>query len=128
MSDDESHSTKSANEDDAEASQEEDEKQEGENEEHEQVSSAQSARNTPSADTMVHPQPMTPMNVPIQPFYPPYPYPQYPVMPYPYPAQAPGTLGGANAFYVDHSLNPDPPTDRRNRGGVTEPFPEKLYK
>lgn len=77
------------------------------------------------SDTMNHaPEQSAPVNhvpmnhapqlvfAPIQPYYPPYP--QYP------------TNNGA--VYIDQSLNLDPPADRRNRGGVTEPFPEKLHR
>jgi hypothetical protein len=91
-------------------------------------------------------------NVPIQPAYPYPPYPYYP----PVPGYAPGyahappqqqqqPAGGAaadssnnnstmtgsiNSYqYTDISNCGDPaPDTRRNRGGVTEPFPEKLHR
>lgn len=120
----ESPLTKSVNDDaDEEASHEESEKQDEESEEEEQ-SATKSVPNTPVPPSR---QQMTPqqMNMPIQQYYPPYPYPhQYPIMPLPYPTQATNISG----VYVDMSQQMDPPADRRNRGGVTEPFPEKLYR
>jgi len=128
MSDEESHLTKSVenndNEDGASPELEESEKheeQDGDENEEEQ----QSAPNTPSS---VNPPSqhshMTPQSIiPIQPYYPPYPYPYYPGMPMA--GQAPSN----STMYTDASAMMDPPPDsRRNRGGVTEPFPEKLHK
>lgn len=105
--------TKSGDEGDGdEASQEANEKQE---DDHQGGAITQSALSTTppaflhTSETMNHAPQM--MMVPIQPYYPPYP-----IMP------------SSDAVYIDQSLNLDPPADRRNRGGVTEPFPEKLHR
>ena len=106
--------TKSADEeDDDEASQEENEMQERENEEEDQDVAITAP--TPTSDALNHGLQLVPAIVPIQPYYPPYPYHQYPST-------------DTSAVYIDQSLNLDPPADRRNRGGVTEPFPEKLHR
>lgn len=120
------------NDDGASPEQEESEKQEAQNREkqEEQPASQQSAPNTPSgfnAPSAQHNQlqQLTPHPVPIQPYYAPYLYPQYPGMPL-FPGQA---MVAATANYVDTSHMPDPPPDTRprNRGGVAEPFPLKLH-
>jgi hypothetical protein len=73
--------------------------------------------------------------VPIQPFFS-YPFPPYgppgmpmpgvpPMVPPPGVEQPNASAGG----YTDRSTMPDPPPDtRRNRGGVTEPFPDRLHR
>ena len=99
-----------------------DDEEEGGDEEEEEAS----APNTPSSAAaqamQAHPMP---------PFYP-YPYPPYPgMMPHGYPAPpaAGDSPGYADKPYTDAASMPDPPPDtRRNRGGVTEPFPEKLHR
>jgi hypothetical protein len=97
--------------------------------------------NTPAQhSTATTPGPLTPgsQQVPIQPYaYPPYYYPAVPGY-----AQHPATMPHG-AHQADHLMtcatNPyqytdvsnlgDPiPDTRRNRGGVTEPFPEKLHR
>lgn len=76
-----------------------------------------SAPNTPSSGRPPH---MTPVPVHIQPYYAFYPYPGM------LPSGFPTSTG---EFYSDASGMMDPPPDpRRNRGGVTEPFPEKLHR
>lgn len=82
----------------------------------------QSLPTTPaSVSQPIQQQPLTPQPVPIQPYYP-YPYPQYPGVPYHFPPNN-------TTVYQDCSTMTDPPADsRRNRGGVTEPFPEKLHR
>lgn len=83
------------------------------NEDEEEIS----APNTPSSGRPPH---MTPVPVPIQPYYAFYPYPGM------LPSGFPTSTG---EFYSDASGMMDPPPDpRRNRGGVTEPFPEKLHR
>lgn len=101
------------------------EQDEGDENEEEQ-SRAQTAPDTPSSvnppsqQSQMTPQPM---NVPVQPFYP-YPYPHYPGMPMHYMPHP-----SSSNVYTDASTMMDPPPDaRRNRGGVTEPFPEKLHR
>ena len=65
----------------------------------------------------------TPMH--IQPYYAPYPPPYYPLYPTDY-----MMTGPINPHtYTDASTMSDPATDtRRNRGGVTEPFPDKMHR
>jgi hypothetical protein len=94
------------------------------------------AHTTPGQQSTGTRTPLTPgqHQVPIQPYaYPPYPY--YP--PAPGYAPPPGShladqmmTGSTNPYqYTDVSNMGDPmPDTRRNRGGVTEPFPEKLHR
>lgn len=93
-----------------------------------------------STATTATPGPLTPavQQIPIQPYsYPPYSY-YPPTMGYPPPPtmhpgghQTDHMMTGANNpyQYTDVSNLSDPvPDTRRNRGGVTEPFPEKLHR
>ena len=132
MSGEESPLTKleesATNDEEASPEKEYDEKQDdenGENEEAQFTTSSASAPNTPGNNANPpHHSPIAPHphNIPIQPYYPPYPYHPYPVM---YPGHGPANP----AVYTDASAMMDPPPDtRRNRGGVTEPFPEKLHR
>lgn len=77
-------------------------------------------------------QSITPQQVPIQPYasYPPtYYYPNYGA-PLPSPSAHHLMTGTTNPYqYTDVSHCSDPiPDNRRNRGGVTEPFPSKLHR
>ena len=83
-----------------------------------------------------HGSPQTPMPPPMPPYYPyPYAYPVHPghVQPPQYLPPPPTDYlltGPQNPHtYTDASGLGDPiPDTRRNRGGVTEPFPEKLHR
>jgi hypothetical protein len=95
----------------------------------------------PSQQQQSYPPPVTPGAppgaIPIQPYgYPPG-YPYYPPMPgyAPNLASSPGAdhfqmMATSSPYgYTDVSTSVDPaPDTRRNRGGVTEPFPEKLHR
>jgi hypothetical protein len=116
------------------------------------VGSAQDNNGTPSVpetpgqySAATTPGPMTPsmhqvqVQVPVQAYgYPPYPY--YSAMPGYAPPQTmafgsshqpdPMLTNATNPYqYTDVATLHDPaPDTRRNRGGVTEPFPEKLHR
>jgi hypothetical protein len=99
--------------------EEEDAKDDDEDQEDEEEEQA-SAPNTPNNSDPQHPH--MPVQIPIQPYYP-YPY------SYPYPGMPHGFPVSGGDYYSDASGMMDPPPDtRRNRGGVTEPFPEKLHR
>lgn len=105
--------------------QEEKEEEEESPPQEESATAQSSAPNTPAANRSNHSQqnpPLTP--IPIAPYPYPYPYAQYPPgMQFPYPVQA------ATSLYTDASTMSDPPAEnRRNRGGVSDPFPEKLHR
>jgi hypothetical protein len=88
-----------------------------ENEEHEGEEDDDEAPNTPTGHST------TPIH--IQPYYSSYHHVYYP----PYPTDY--TLTGPinPHVYTDASAIADPTADtRRNRGGVTEPFPEKMHR
>eukprot|EP00978_Attheya_sp_CCMP212_P019268 scaffold53803_cov52-Attheya_sp.AAC.2 len=81
--------------------------------------------------------PIAPAPQAIQPVVggvPPNPFAPYPAYPYPFPGGGPFAdysqqHQSQSVNYVDASHLPDPPPDtRRNRGGVTEPFPEKMHR
>jgi hypothetical protein len=88
---------------------------------------------TASADSA----PIAPAPQAIQPVaggVPQNPFAHYPPYQYPFPGGGPFAdfsqqQQTQSVNYVDASHLPDPPPDtRRNRGGVTEPFPEKLHR
>ena len=111
-----------------------------------ETSSFKHNRSGPATPLVGTPGPPTPADhhhpVPIQPYaYPPPPYPYYPPMPgYAPPPQPmpPYQSSSTDAYltgprdpyqYTDVATVADPaPDTRRNRGGVTEPFPEKLHR
>jgi hypothetical protein len=109
---DEFQATKSDDEEEENEASEDEEEKEEENEALDRNEASQEGNEKEVPGDTTNSQ----MLVPIQPFYPPYHH--YPAM----------SSSNASAIYIDQSLNLDPPADRRNRGGVTEPFPEKLHR